>query len=167
MKRFKSRIIPTCGTLIFFLFFSTIAWAQPKVTITIKAEKEVVVSENGQQVKKVVEAKEILPGEEIRYLLTFTNSGNEVAKNVVINDPIPTGTTYLPGSASDIGDLTFSIDQGKSYKKPALLTYEITTAEGKKEKRVASPEEYTHIRWVLPSVAVGEKGEVSFRIKVK
>lgn len=167
MNRLQKRITLACSTLIIFLLFSTIAWAQPKVTISIKAEKEVVVSERGQQVKKVVEAKEILPGEEIRYLLSFSNSGNEVAKNVVINDPIPAGTTYLPGSASEIGDLTFSIDQGKNYKKPALLTYEITTAEGKKEKRVASPEEYTHIRWILPSIAAGEKGEVTFRIKVK
>ena len=166
MIRLKASIRPIV-TLVFFLLLSVTAWAQPKVGITIKAEKEVVVTENGQQIKKTIEAKEILPGEELRYILSFANSGNEVAKDVVINNPIPDGTVYIPGSASEVGDLTFSIDQGKNYKKPALLTYEVTTENGRQEKRVASPEEYTHIRWILPSIAAGEKGEVSFRIKVK
>ena len=86
---------------------------------------------------------------------------------MAIVDPIPEGTAYLPGSATEAGELTFSIDKGKSYKKPSLLSYEITAPDGKKEKRVASPEEYTHIKWTLPSVAAGEKGSVNFKVKVK
>lgn len=143
------------------------AWAAPQININIKAEKEVVVTEDGKQVKKIVEAKEIFPGETIFYTLNYQNAGTETAANVAITDPIPAGTAYLPGSASEAGDLAFSIDQGKSYKKPSLLTYEVNTPEGKKEKRVASPEEYTHIRWTLPSVAAGAQGSVSFQVKVK
>lgn len=143
------------------------AWAKPEVNIAIKAEKEVVVTEKGQQVKKIVEAKDIFPGETITYTLNYQNTGNEAADNVAIVDPIPEGTAYLTGSASEADLLTFSIDQGKNYKKPALLTYEVTLPNGIKEKRVASPEEYTHIRWILPSVAAGAKGFVKFQVKVK
>ena len=144
-----------------------LAWAKPEIAITIKAEKEIVVTENGKQVKKIVEAKEIFPGEIITYVLSYANKGTEAAVNVAITDPIPAGTAYIVGTASDVGDLTFSIDLGKNYKKPSLLTYEVTDNNGKKEKRVASPEEYTHIRWTLPSVPAGSNGAVNFKVKVK
>lgn len=143
------------------------AWAQPKVAISIKAEKEVTVKTKGKAVKKKIAAKGFLPGEEIIYTLSYHNSGTEPATDVLITDPIPTGTSYIPGSASDTDKVTYSINNGKSYSKPTLLTYEIKTATGKAEKRVATPEEYTDIRWTIPSVPPGGKGSVSFRVKVK
>ena len=39
--------------------------------------------------------------------------------------------------------------------------------DGKTQKRVATPEEYTDIRWTIPTIAAGEKGSVSFKVKVK
>ena len=143
------------------------AWAQPKVEISIKAEKEVTVTAKGKQVKRKIAAKGVQPGEEIIYTLNYANSGTEGAKDVVISDPIPEGTAYLPGSASEVGDLTFSIDKGKSFKKPTLLTYEVKGSDGKVLKKVATPEDYTDIRWTIPSIPAGGKGSVSFRVKVK
>lgn len=154
----------------FFLLMSAIgvlfplaAWAKPEIKIAIKAEKEVVVTENGKQIKKVIEAKELLPGETVTYTISYANLGNEPATNVQLDDPIPAGTRYIPGSASDEANASFSIDGGKSYKKPALLTYEVTLPNGMKEKKVASPEQYTNIRWTLPSVAPGAKGTIIFK----
>lgn len=161
------KITMLLAAALIFTVLSQAAWAQPKVNITIKAEKEVVVTEQGKKVKKLVEAKDIVPGEEIIYTLSYVNAGTEAATSVVISDPIPTGTSYIPGSASAVGEIAFSIDHGKSFNGPTLLTYEVTTADGKKEKRVASPEEYTDIRWVIPSLPAGEKGVVSFRVKTK
>ncbi len=37
-------------------------------------------------------------GDTLRYTLTFTNIGLDAAKNVVLRDPIPTNTTYVPES---------------------------------------------------------------------
>lgn len=161
MKKRLSMILSTlvAATL---LALPLAAWAQPKVAISIKAQKEVTVTVKGKQVKKKIAAKGFLPGEEIIYTLSYVNSGTEPATDVLITDPIPEGTSYLPGSASEVGDLTFSIDKGKTFKKPTLLTYEI-----KGVKKVASPEEYTDIRWTLPSVPPDTKGSVSFRVKVK
>lgn len=161
------KVLSATVVLMFFLAMPLGAWAKPEVVINIKAEKEVIVTENNKPVKKVVEAKDIFPGETITYTLFYENKGSDAAANVVINDPIPAGTAYIPGTASEVGDLAFSIDKGKSYKKPSLLTYEVTSREGKNEKRVASPEEYTHIQWTIPSVAPGAKGSVNFKIKVK
>ncbi|WP_224984283.1 DUF11 domain-containing protein [Geomonas agri] len=165
MKRNKSLIAATIALAVAAMPLA--AWAQPKVSISIKAEKEVNVTAKGKQVKKRIAAKGVQPGDEIIYTLNYMNSGTEAAKDVVISDPIPAGTAYIPGSASDTADLTFSIDKGKSFKKPTLLTYELKGSTGKMEKKVAAPEEYTDIRWTIPQVPAGGKGSVSFKVKVK
>jgi len=61
----------------------------------MKAEKEVTVN----NVKKMVAAKAIDPGDVIFYTLSYVNSGDDVATNAVMDDPIPKGTVYLAGSA--------------------------------------------------------------------
>jgi len=165
MKKLGGMIIAAWGAVS--LLTLSAAWAQPKVSISIKAEKEVTVTSKGKQVKKKIATKGVQPGEEIIYTLTYSNSGTEAAKDVLISDPIPEGTAYIPGSASEAGELTFSIDKGKTFKKPTLLTYEIRDGSGKAQKKVAAPEEYTDIRWTIPSVPAGGKGSVSFRVKVK
>lgn len=165
MKKLGGMIIAAWGAVS--LLTLSAAWAQPKVSISIKAEKEVTVTSKGKQVKKKIATKGVQPGEEIIYTLSYTNSGTEAAKDVLISDPIPEGTAYIPGSASEAGDLTFSIDKGKTFKKPTLLTYEIRDGSGKAQKKVAAPEEYTDIRWTIASVPAGGKGSVSFRVKVK
>lgn len=166
MKR-NSRIKAVTVAAFMLVALPLSAWAQPKVEISVKAEKEVTVSAKGKQVKKRIAAKGVQPGEELIYTLSYLNTGSEVAKDVVISDPIPAGTAYLPGSASELGEVAFSIDKGKSFKKPTLLTYEVKAGDGKVQKRVASPEDYTDIRWTIPSVPAGGKGSVSFRVKVK
>ena len=166
MRRNRRIVAGTVAALMLAAMPFT-AWAQPKVTITIKAEKEVSVTAKGKQVKKRIAAKGVQPGDEIIYTLSYLNSGTDAAKDVVISDPIPAGTSYIPGSASELGDLTFSIDKGKSFKKPTLLTYELKGSAGKMEKKVATPDEYTDIRWTIPQVPAGGKGSVSFKVKVK
>lgn len=149
------------------LLLAGTAWAAPKVEISITAEKDVVVEEGGQKVSKRVPAAEATPGETVIFTISFTNSGDEAATNVNIDDPIPAGTAYVVGSASEVGDVFFSIDGGQSYKQPSLLTYEITHPDGSREKKVASPEQYTHIRWRIPQIDAGAAGAVSFSVKVR
>lgn len=149
------------------LLSAVVAFAAPNVEIKIKAEKEKVVTKDGKKVTKMVAAGNIVPGEIIHYTILYRNTGNEDATSAVLSDPIPAGTSYIPGSATVVGELTFSIDKGKTFKKPALLTYETKGSDGKIEKRVASPEEYSHIRWVIDKIPAGATGKVSFQVKVK
>jgi uncharacterized repeat protein (TIGR01451 family) len=149
------------------LLLPAVALAAPKVELSIQAEKEVTVTEDGKKVTKRVAAEEAAPGETIIFTIAYANTGDEAATNVVVNNPLPEGTAYVPGSATEKGEVTFSIDGGETFKKPSLLTYEITAPDGKKEKRTASPEQYTHVRWQLPEIPAGERGEVSFRVQVK
>lgn len=39
-----------------------------------------------------------LPGDTLRYSLTYVNDGGDPATNVVLTDPLPGGTSYVPGS---------------------------------------------------------------------
>ncbi len=50
--------------------------------------------------KEVVDVNggEVEPGDVLTYTIHFNNSGQDGATNVVLNDPIPAGTTYVPGS---------------------------------------------------------------------
>lgn len=159
----KSIVTPLAAVLL----LAATAWAAPLVTLAIKAEKEIVVEEDGKKVTKRVSAEEAAPGETIIFTIAYANTGDEAATNVVVNNPLPEGTAYVLGSATEIGEVTFSIDGGQTFKKPSLLTYETTAPDGTKEKRTASPEQYTHVRWQLPEIPAGERGEVSFRVKVK
>ena len=150
------------------LLLPLVAVAKPLVSVSITAEKEVKVVTAGKTVTKKVVASKINPDDVIFYNLNYINSGNEAATSVVLDDPIPLGTVYLPGSAfGDGAEITFSIDGGKSFKKPSLLTYEVKLANGKAEKRTASPEEYTHIRWVIDRIDAGAKGTVGFQVRIK
>ena len=88
--------------------------------------------------------------------------------NAIINDPIPAGTSYVPDSATGEGtEITYSIDKGKSYKKATSLVYQVDAGNGKKEQRVASPEQYTNIRWTIGSLPAKGSGKVSFKVRVK
>jgi len=161
------RVLSALVVLSFFLVAPITAWAKPSIVLEISTAREVVEKVDGQEVRKVVPTDQAEPGETLIYTIKYRNDGDEAATNVVIDDPIPHGTIFLPGSASEKGELTFSIDDGRTYKKPSLLTYEITNPDGSKDKRTASPEQYTNIRWQIPEVAAGGRDEVSFQVKVK
>ena len=157
------KFIPLLIALV-FLMLSAEVFAKPLISISVKAEKEVIID----KVTKKVAANPVDSGDVIFYTLSYVNSGNEAATNAVMDDPIPKGTVYLPGTASDDNaDVTFSIDDGKTFKKPSLLTYEIKQPNGKMEKKVASPEQYTNIRWIIKMIPAKGSGQVSFQVRVK
>jgi len=157
-----------CGLIIATALLPSSALARSLVSVSITAEKEVTVVKNGEKATKKVVATRIDPGDVIIYTLNYVNTGDEAATNAVMDDPIPRGTVYLPGSAFGAGaEITFSVDGGKTFNKPSLLTYEVKLPNGKTEKRAASPEEYTHIRWVIDKIAAGSKGKVGFQVRVR
>ncbi len=150
--------------MLFLLMLSAVVLAKPLISVSVKAEKEVIVNKE----KKMVEAKEINSGDVIFYTMNYVNSGDTAATNAVLDDPIPKGTVYLDGTAlGKDAEITFSNDGGKTFKKPSLLTYEIKLPSGKIKKRTASPEQYTHIRWTIGMVPAHGSGHVVFQVRVK
>jgi uncharacterized repeat protein (TIGR01451 family) len=142
--------------------------AKPLITVSMNAEKEVVVVSHGEISEKRVAASNADSGDVIFYTINFNNSGNETAFSAVLEDPIPKGSVYLSGSAyGNAADITFSIDNGKTFKKPSLLTYEASLRNSGNEKRIVSPEEYTHIRWTISAIPAQGSGQIGFKVRMK
>jgi uncharacterized repeat protein (TIGR01451 family) len=157
------KVIPLLIALV-FLMISAEVFAKPLISVNMKAEKEVTVN----KVTKMVPADKINSGDVIFYTVHYVNSGDESATDAFLDDPIPKGTVYIPGSAfGDKAEINFSIDDGKTFKKPSLLTYEVKAPNGKMEKKVASPEQYSHIRWTVSVIPSRGGGQVGFKVRVK
>lgn len=77
------------------------------------------------------------PGDEIEYTMSFTNSGQDDAVNVVINDSIPSYTTYKPNSlvvvtganAGPKSDAA-NADQAEFLTSPNRVVFRIGTGAG-------------------------------------
>jgi uncharacterized repeat protein (TIGR01451 family) len=157
----------TAGAAL-LLLVAPAAWAKPKMELSIQATKEVVQVVKGVRTTKRVPAESASPGEVMEYTLAYANRGDEAAREAVVDDPVPEGTRYVAGSATGAGaDITFSVDGGKTFAKAEQLTVEVKLPGGKTEKRPASPDAYTHVRWTLKEVPAGTSGALAFRVQVK
>ena len=144
------------------------AWAKPRMVVSIKTAKEVKETKNGIVSTKLVTASEAASGEILHYTLTYHNAGDEDAVNTVVVDPIPEGTIYVANSATGTGaEVEFSADGGATFAHPVKVSHEFKLPSGKVEKRIATPDDYTHIRWIIRKVPAGASGTVGFSVKVK
>ena len=146
-------------TSLALLLASSLAWAQGTLDVQTTVQKETVtVNDDGEQVKTLVPAESVIPGERVVYTITFRNTGEDPADDVVITNPISESLTYVPGSAFGPGmQLQFSIDGVTFAAADELMVDE----DG--ESRPAKPEEYRHIRWVMQSdLMAGAQGTVRF-----
>lgn len=56
----------------------------------------------------------VQPGDTLRYTVTATNSGGDDATNVVITDPIPSNTTFVPGSLVPAATSSFNASANRA-----------------------------------------------------
>ncbi len=111
--------------------------------------------------------KALMPGDVVRYRLTFTNVTPHAVKSVVFDNPLPAGLRYQGGTASSDRDqvaIKYSIDGGKSYSAQPMIEVEVN---GKRVQRPAPADIYTHIRWsVQGSVLPGAVVHAEFRAQL-
>ncbi|MDJ0917872.1 MAG: hypothetical protein QNJ05_08915, partial [Woeseiaceae bacterium] len=138
--------------------------SQGTLEVQTTVQKETVTTnEDGEQVKELVPAETVIPGERVVYTITFRNTGDEPADDVIITNPISESLTYVQGSAFGPGmELQFSVD-GQRFAAAEDLVIE---KDG--EMRAAAPEDYSHIRWILQSdLESGAQGTVRFSAQLK
>ena len=162
--RILAPILAAASTLL----ASTVVMAAPEVALDMTAEKMVeTTNEEGETVRERRPAEDVEPGDVIYYSVRYSNSGDEPATNVEIDNPLPEGTRYVPDSAwGEDSRILFSIDDGQTFKEPASLTYTVEQ-NGETRSKKADPEEYSHIRWVVDRIPAGTSGEVGFRARVQ
>lgn len=130
---------------------------------TIVQKVEVTVTDTGETERRLVPAATVVPGDDVVYTITFTNTSDEIAENIVITNPLAGELTYVEGSAFGPGTtIEFSVDGGVSYAAAS----ELTVSEDD-EVRPARPEDFTHIRWVMQAdLQVGAQGLARFRARL-
>jgi len=114
---------------------------------------------------ELVPVEVAVPGDEVVYTVRYTNVGEAPAEHVLITNPIPPQMRYKADSAFGPGtDIVYSTDGGLSYASAAEL--HVVGSDGR--ERLASADDYTHIRWLLTTpVDPGAQGFARFRAIVR
>lgn len=161
----RSLTVAVC--LLVVLAAASPAFGQaPSLTGEMEARK-IVTDENDREI--AVPADNVYPHDTVEYTLKYRNSGNAAASGVHLVGPVPAGTVYLDKTATEIETMhpVFSIDNGKTYHE-APVTYVVIDENGREQRKIATPDMITHIKWVMSGVLdVGQEVSVSYRVQVK
>jgi len=138
----------------------------PSLAGTMEARKIVMDAESREM---AISAEKVYPADRIEYALHYTNVGDAPAAGVNLVGPVPAGTAYVVDTATESESVRplFSIDGGTSFSE-APVTYVVVNDDGVEERKVATPDMYTHVMWNIASVLeVGGEVGVSYRVQVK
>lgn len=123
-------------------------------------ERRILVeSADGTLTPAYIPAEQAVPGDQVRYVMTYKNEGATAADAVVLAVPVPDAIDYVENSATMADtQVAFSADGGRSFAPRGDLT---VTVNG--SRRVALSEEITHVRWTFTApIAAGQSGTLSF-----
>lgn len=119
-----------------------------------------VVIENGTEKHILTEPGVVVPGDALLFTTQYRNAGTVAIKNFIVTNPLPEAVAL---SAKGADQLTVSVDGGKTFGKLAVLR--VAGADGK--ARPAQAGDVTHIRWILPVLAPGGAGSLSYHATVR
>jgi uncharacterized repeat protein (TIGR01451 family) len=113
---------------------------------------------------------QVLPGSILRYVVTATNGTGSTVSDLIVIQPIPTGMTYIIGSAtipvSEGASIEFSIDGSKTFVAKPTVT--IKRPDAVTEVRPAPAEAYTHVRWNFGKTFVGKSAmNTTYQVRVR
>ncbi|MFO6448892.1 hypothetical protein ACLBKU_17305 [Erythrobacter sp. NE805] len=120
----------------------------------VKAVK-IVTDKDGKQRTELVEPDTIVPGDRLVFGTDYTNKGTEPVTNFVVTNPLPAAVQLAPDADPA---LELSVDGGKTWGVLAKLT--ATNPDG--TTRPATHGDVTHVRWVLPAIAPGASGRLTY-----
>jgi uncharacterized repeat protein (TIGR01451 family) len=149
------------------LFASLAAFAQDKACVSLKTEAQVeqdYVDAQGKPAKRLVAAGKVVPGNEIVWTITATNTCAKPAEKVAIENAVPEHMTYVADSATGSGTtITYSVNGRDFVKQSELIVRE---ADGK--ARPARVDEIKSIRWVVnTAIAPNASAAAHYRAKVQ
>jgi len=171
MKKALTLLLPVVAVAVV-----SIALAASPLRLVLESYKVIQAKdENGKLVERLIPAAEVRPGDILEWVLEAENIGEVALENVALTIPIPPNTTYIEGSAKPLKwsddvvvEPLFSYD-GVHFSRPPLKR-EVKVKEGDRvvtKVVIVPPEEYTHVRWVVPRLEPGQKVRVSLRTKVR
>jgi uncharacterized repeat protein (TIGR01451 family) len=152
---------------IAILFTTFAASAQSTNCVSLKTEGQIeqeYTDVQGKPAKRLVAPGKVIPGNEIIWTITASNSCEKAAEKVVIENAVPEHMVYVGDSAMGPGtEISYSLN-GRDFKRRAELT--VNDADGK--TRPARAEEIKSIRWVIGTpIPTKSIAFVRYRAKVK
>jgi hypothetical protein len=136
-----------------------------KISVKAIAEVAVKISQSGRETSRLQPADRVVPGDEVIYTLEIRSLSGIAQPPPTVDYPIPEHMRYVADSAVGAGAVvSYSIDGGHSFARPE----ELFVAGDDGQKRPATAEDYTHIRWRLKHVLKGNSVAFArFRAVVK
>jgi uncharacterized repeat protein (TIGR01451 family) len=163
------KIIHQVGVSVLFTSIAVGALAQDPAqghlqVQTVVQKEQVIVGDNDEEKVQLVDAKAVIPGDEVIYTVTFRNISDDAAENVVITNPIAADLEYVDGSAFGPGsEIVFSVDGGTVFAAAS----ELFVSEGG-VVRPAEARDFTHIRWQMQyEIPAGSQGVARFRARLQ
>lgn len=111
-----------------------------------------------------------LPGSDLTYVITFTNTGGSSASSFVITDPVPANTDFKVGSVTNnLG--TTGLTVTVTYSNDGGATWTYAPASGAGGAPAGYDRNVTHIRWSfggsLSQTAPNNTGNVGFTVRIR
>ncbi|MDZ7670664.1 MAG: hypothetical protein U5Q16_15030 [Gammaproteobacteria bacterium] len=143
------------------------AAAIAEVTLETSVRKvETTLDGSGQVKRELLATDDVVPGEELRYTIRFTNESRTAvdAERIVITNPIPEGTRYVADSAGGDGTMVeYSGDGDEFHASEAGIAAAAETGPAGDDgaSRVHS------LRWTYQrELGPDESGEVYFHVRM-
>jgi uncharacterized repeat protein (TIGR01451 family) len=113
---------------------------------------------------------QVIPGADLLYAISFTNSGTATASNLIIIDQIPANTDFKVSSVTNsLG--TTGLTVTVAYSNNGGSTYAYTPASGGGGASSGYDRSATHIRWTftgnLSQASPNNSGSVSFTSRIR
>jgi uncharacterized repeat protein (TIGR01451 family) len=151
-------VLARCFFVLSLACLSGTALAEVRMATTV-ARVETTIDPGGRVKRELLPAERVLPGEELRYAITFTNHSETLVERgrIIITNAIPEGARYLSGSAGGESVRTeYSMD-GETF-----LPLDPGAGVPEQGDGVAS------LRWTYDAdLAPGESGEVFFHVRMQ
>lgn len=153
------RIINTISLAIAgFAMAPSVAHAEGIVTLDGDVKVIRIVEQNGAERETLLEPTQVVPGDRLVFTTSYGNDTGEAVDDFVITNPLPDAVMLAEG-----GDFSVSVDGGQNFAPLVQLTL----AEEAGGTRAAVLADVTHLRWTLPTLAVGETGSVQYFATVR
>jgi hypothetical protein len=123
-----------------------------RISVKAIAEIAVAIPQSGREGQRLQPADRVVPGDELIYTVEIRSTTPVSQPPPTIDYPIPEHMRYVPDSAVGAGAaVSYSIDGGRSFARAEELF--VMGKDG--QKRPATAEDYTHIRWQLKHILKG------------
>lgn len=141
------------------MFAATVAAAEDR-PMKLESAVHVLKAEQEGQAPKLVDAQNVVPGDQLVFTTRYRNEGSAAVNDFVIVNPVPADVVLAEAPEATA---TVSVDGAKTWG--ALADLVVVDEEG--QERPANISDITHLRWAFSAIPSGEAGQVRFNAVVR